>query len=139
MDSLYPPPNSGLERTSRFRRWHRPSKDLFRGVVSAVWLFFFSVRAAIVASLDGQQDVQCSKEHLLAAREELNRRHARALSVSFERPRSPTWTSPQLTTSAFLESSSLCHCVLYVRMPQQRPVSARTSTSVPRSRTRSFI
>ena len=25
------------------------------------------------------------------------------------RPRSPTWTSPQLTTSAFLESSSLCH------------------------------
>ena len=68
---------------------------------------FFSVRATIVASLDGQQDV-----HLLAAREELNRRHARALSVSFERPRSPTWTSPQLTTRAFLQSSSLCHCVL---------------------------
>ena len=44
-----------------------------------------------------------------SGREELNRRHARALSVSFERPRSPTWTSPQLTTSAFLESSSLCH------------------------------
>ena len=69
-------------------------------------------RATIVASLDGQQDVQCSKVHLLAAGEELNRRHARALSVSFERPRSPTWTSLQLTTSAFLESSSLCHCVL---------------------------
>ena len=49
-----------------------------------------------------------------SGRDELNRRHARALSVSFERPRSPTWTSPQLTTttkntSAFLESSSLCH------------------------------
>ena len=38
-----------------------------------------------------------------------DRRHARALSVSFERPLSPSWTSPQLTTSAFLESSSLCH------------------------------
>ena len=37
-----------------------------------------------------------------------DRRHARALSVSFERPLSPSWTSPQLTTSAFLESSSLC-------------------------------
>ena len=44
-----------------------------------------------------------------SGREELNRRHAKALSVSFECPRSPTWTSPQLTTSAFLESSSLCH------------------------------
>ena len=31
--------------------------------------------------------MQCSKVHLLAAREELNRRHARALSVSFERLR----------------------------------------------------
>ena len=38
-----------------------------------------------------------------------DRRHARALSVSFERPLSPSWTSPQLTTSAFLESPSLCH------------------------------
>ena len=115
MASLYPPSNCGLERTSRFRRWHRPSKDLFREVVSGVWRFPPPpplYRATIVASLDGQQDVQCSKVHLLAAREELNRRHARALSVSFERPRSPTWTSPQLTTSAFLESSSLCHCVL---------------------------
>ena len=111
MDFLYPPPNCGLERTSRFRRWHRPSKDLFRGVVSGVWRFFF-VRATIVASLDGKQDVQCSKVHPLAAGEELNRRHARALSVSFDHPRSLTWTSPQLTTSAFLESSSLCHCVL---------------------------
>ena len=36
---------------------------------------------------------------------------ARALSVSFERPWSPTWTSPQLTTSAFLESSSLCRAL----------------------------
>ena len=44
-----------------------------------------------------------------SGREELNRRHARALIVSFERPLSPSWTSPQLTTSAFLESSSLCH------------------------------
>ena len=58
----YPPPNCGLERTSRFRRWHRPSKDL----VSGVWRFFFFVRTTIVASLDGQQDVQCSKVHLLA-------------------------------------------------------------------------
>ena len=41
VDSLYPPPNCGLERTSRFRRWHRPSKDLFRGVVSGVSCFFF--------------------------------------------------------------------------------------------------
>ena len=46
-----------------------------------------------------------------SGREELNRRHARALSVSFERPWSPTWTSPQLTTSAFLDSSSLCHAL----------------------------
>ena len=44
-----------------------------------------------------------------SGREELNRRHARALSVSFERPLSPSWTSPQLTTSSFLESSSLWH------------------------------
>ena len=62
VDSLYPPPNCGLERTSRFRRWHRPSKDL----VSGVWRFFFFVRTTIVASLNGQQDVQCSKVHLLA-------------------------------------------------------------------------
>ena len=64
-----------LERTSRFRRWHRLSKHLFCGVVSGVWRFFFFVRATIVASLDGKQDVQCSKVHFLAAREELNRRH----------------------------------------------------------------
>ena len=57
----YPPPNCGLERNSRLRRWHRPSKDLFRGVISGVWrFFFFFVGTAIVASLNGQQDVQCS-------------------------------------------------------------------------------
>ena len=30
------------ERNSRLRRWHRPSKDLFRGVpvISGVWRFF---------------------------------------------------------------------------------------------------
>ena len=67
VSALYPTPNCGLERTSRFRRWHRPSKDFFREVVSGVWRFFFSVRATIVASLVGQQrDVQCSKVHLLA-------------------------------------------------------------------------
>ena len=55
-----------------------------------------------------------------SGREELNRRHARALSVSFERPRSPTWTSPQLTTSAFLVSSSIFKSLSStVRMPQQ--------------------
>ena len=41
VDSLYPPPNCGLERTSRFQRWHRPSKDLFRGVVKRRLAFFF--------------------------------------------------------------------------------------------------
>ena len=44
-----------------------PQKIFFRGVVSGVWRFFF-VRTTIVASLDGQQDVQCSKVHLLAER-----------------------------------------------------------------------
>ena len=70
VDSLYPPPNCGLERTSRFQRWHRPSKDPFRGVVGGVWRFllFFFVRTTIIASLDGQQDVQCSKVRLLAGR-----------------------------------------------------------------------
>ena len=62
-----------------------------------------------------------------------DRRHARALGVSFERPLSPSWTSPQLTTSAFLESSSLCH-VGYCANTTTSPVLARTSTSVPRTR-----
>ena len=64
-----------------------------------------------------------------SGREELNRRHAKALSVSFERPRSPTWTSPQLTTkcvSWVFKSLSRT-----VRMPQQRPVSTRMLTSYP--------
>ena len=33
-----------------------------------LWFFFFFVRTTIVASLDGQQDVQCSKVRLLAGR-----------------------------------------------------------------------
>ena len=66
-----------------------------------------------------------------SGREELNRRHARALSVSFERPRSPTWTSPQLTTSAFLESSSLCHvlCECHNKAGVGTNVDIRSSNS----------
>ena len=69
-----------------------------------------------------------------SGREELNQRHARALSrvsVSFERPRSPTWTSPQLTTSAFLESSSLCHvlCECHNKAGVGTNVDIRSSNS----------
>ena len=62
------------------------------------------------------------------------RRHARALSVSFERPRSPSWTSPQLTTSAFLESSTSSSYVTHCANATTKPVLARTSTTVPRTR-----
>ena len=60
-------------------------------------------------------------------------RHARpkALSVSFERPRSPSWRSPQLTTSAFLESSSLCHVLCECH---NKAGVGTTSASVPRTR-----
>ena len=65
----YPPPNCGLEGFSRHQRSHRPSRDLFRRVVSGVWLFFvsffFFVGITIVASPDGQQDVQCFEVQLL--------------------------------------------------------------------------
>ena len=66
-----------------------------------------------------------------SGREELNRRHARALSVSFERPLSPSWTSPQLTTSAFLESSSLCHvlCECHNKAGVGTNVDIRSSNS----------
>ena len=37
----YPPPNCGLERNSRLWRWHRAAKDLFRGLISCAWRFFF--------------------------------------------------------------------------------------------------
>ena len=53
------------------------------------------------------------------------------------RPWSPTWTSPQLTTSAFLEPSSLCHADLLCKChTKTKPVhrSARTSTSLSRTR-----
>ena len=112
MDSLYPPPNCGPVRTSRFRRWHRSWKDLFCGVVSGAWRFVFFVRATIVHRRISRWTAGCAVlKSAPSGREELNRRHARALSVSFEfeSPRSPTWTSPQLTTSAFLESLSLYH------------------------------
>ena len=74
----------------------------------------------------------------LSGREELNRRHARALSVSFERPRSPTWrswTSPQLTTSAFLESSSLCH----VLCECHNKASVGTNVDIRSSKSNSFL
>ena len=53
------------------------------------------------------------------------------------RPRSPTLTSQQLTTSAFIESSSLCHVDLLCEChTKTKPVrrSARTSTSLSRTR-----
>ena len=66
-----------------------------------------------------------------SGKEELNRRHARALSVSFVRPLSPSWTSPQLTTSAFLESSSLCHvlCECHNKAGVGTNVDIRSSNS----------
>ena len=73
----------------------------------------------------------CSAQKCAYGREELNRRHARALSVSFERPRSPSWTSPQLTTRAFLESSSLCHvlCECHDKAGVGTNVDIRSSNS----------
>ena len=70
-----------------------------------------------------------------SGREELNRRHARALSVSFERPRSPSWTFPQLTTRAFLESSTLCHvlCECHDKAGVGTNVDIRFLELVPRS------
>ena len=55
----------------------------------------------------------------------------KALSVSFERPRCLTWTSPQLTTSAFLESSSLCHvlCECHNKAGVGTNVDIRSSNS----------
>ena len=55
----------------------------------------------------------------------------KALSVSFERPLSPSWTSPQLTTSAFLESSSLCHvlCKCHNKAGVGTNVDIRSSNS----------
>ena len=92
LDSLYPQPNCGLERTFRFRSWHRPSKDLFRGVVGGVWRFFFRKNYHRRIS---RWTAGCAvPKSAPSGREELNRRHARVLSVSFERPRSPTWMSP---------------------------------------------
>ena len=96
--------------------------------------FFFSVRATIVASLDEQQDVQCSKVHLLPK--------------FWQRGAEPTTCKgPErlLRTSAVSDldvPTTYQKCVSWVfkslsrsvRMPQQRPVSARTSTSVPRTR-----
>ena len=57
--------------------------------------------------------------------------YARALSVSFERPLSPSWTSQQLTTSAFLESSSLCHvlCECHNKAGVGTNVDIRSSNS----------
>ena len=132
VDSLYPPPNCGLERTSYFRRWHRPSKDLFRGVVSGVrrFFFFFFGRTTIVASLDGQQDVQCSKVHLLAERswtDDMQRPWASPSNVGGLRPGRPQ-NLPQVR---FL---SLQVFVTYCANATTKPVLARTSTFVPRTR-----
>ena len=137
MDSLYPPPNCGLERTSRFQRWHRPSKDLFRGVVSGVWRFFFFFFFFFLLNFHRYRRISrwtagCAVlKSAPSGREELNRRHARALSVSFERPRSPSWTSPQLTTSAFLDSSSLCRvlCECHNKAGVSTNVDIRSSNS----------
>ena len=63
-----------------------------------------------------------------------NRRHARALTLSFERPPSPTWTSPQLTTSAFLESSSLRHVLCECHNKAGVFTNVDMHTSVPRTR-----
>ena len=130
VDSLYPPPNCGLERTSRFRRWHRPSKDLFRAVVSGVWRFFFFVRTTIVASLDGQQDVQCSKVHLLAERswtDDMQGPWASPSNVRGLRPGRPH-NLPQVRFLCL--QVFVTHCA----NATTKPVSARTSTSVPRTR-----
>ena len=136
VDSLYPPPNWGLERTSRFQRWHRPSKDLFRGVVSGVWrfffffFFFFFVRTTIVASLDWQQDVQCSKVRLLAERswtDDMQGPWAFPSNVRSLRAGRPH-NLPQVR---FL---SLQVFVMYCANATTKPVLARTSTSVPRTR-----
>ena len=126
VDSLYPPPNCGLERTSRFQRWHRPSKDLFREVVSGVWrFFFFFVGTTIVASLDWQQDVRLLAE--------------RSWTDDMQGP----WASPSnvrglragrphnLPQVRFL---SLQVFVTYCANATTKPVLARTSTPVPRTR-----
>ena len=52
---------------------------------------------------------ESSYTHKMADRQQLSMRGRFTAYGGFERPRSPTWTSPQLTASAFLESSSLCH------------------------------
>ena len=119
VDSLYPPPNCGLERTSRIQRWHRPSKDLFRGMVSGVWRFFFF----FFFLLEHHRRISrwtagCAVLKSAPSGRGADRRHARALSVSFERPLSPSWTSPQLTSLKCVSwvFKSLSRTV---RMPQQ--------------------
>ena len=59
-----------------------------------------------------------------SGKEELNRRHARALSVSFERPLSPSWTSPQLTTTSQVRFLSLQVFVTYCANATTKPVLA---------------
>ena len=110
-----------------------PQKIFFVEWYAACGVFcFFLVRTTIVESLHGQQDVQCSKVHLLAETSWTDDKcKGPGLSVSFERPRSPTWTSPQLTTSAFLESSSLCHvlCECHNKAGVGTNVDIRSSNS----------
>ena len=134
VDSLYPPPNCELERTSRFRRWHRPSRS-FSWSGKRRLAFFFSVKATLVTSRMSRWTAGCA---VLKS----------APSGSQRGAEPTTCKGPErlLRTSAVsdLDVPTTYHkCVSRVfkslslrtvRMPQQRPVSARTSTSVTRTR-----
>ena len=113
----YPPPNCGLERTSRLRRWHWPSKDLFRGAIRGVWRFFFSLE-------------------LPSSRLEMDSSMCIVQKCTFwQRGAEPTCKSPErlLRTSDLDVPTTYHKCVSWVfkslsrtvRMPQQRRSAGR--------------
>ena len=67
--------------------WHRPSKDLILGVISDVWRSFFRWNYHRRVS---RWSAGCAVFKSASSGREEQNRHVRALSVYFERPRSPT-------------------------------------------------
>ena len=92
--------------------------------------FFFSLELPSSASLDGQQDVQCQKVHLLAERSWTNHMQGTWASPSNVRGLR-SGRSHNLPQVCFL---SLQVFVTYCANATTKPVSTRTSTSVPRTR-----
>ena len=97
--------------------------------------FFLFVRTTIVASLDGQQDVQCSKVHFLAERswtDDMQGPWASPSNVRGLRAGRPH-NLPQLRHKC-VSWDGLQVFDTYCANATTKPMLARTSTSVPRTR-----